>query len=94
MQEIEYYHAVGDVKDAGYLRIKYSDMISAYCTDIIMVRVAFRRQGIASALLERAKADIGYIPAPEAILDNKTAPSFWNQKGFSTGFNQAYLDAE
>jgi len=94
-QEIEYFFPSPDAlcPDAGYLRIKRSTITGRYCTDILVVRAAFRRRGIGSALLEYAAAELGYTPDPEAILDNQTAPGFWAKRGFTTGFNQSILEA-
>lgn len=91
MPEKEYLEAIDGVMDAGYLRLKWSDIVDAYCVDYLETRKAFRRRGIASKLMKQAESDLGYPPAPEAILHNDAAQSFWQQRGQSA-FNQAILE--
>jgi ribosomal protein S18 acetylase RimI-like enzyme len=91
MQTYELYFPVGKVRDAGYLRLKLSSITGRYCTDMIAVKPAFRRQGIATHLLEKAQYALGYIPEPEAIVPCANAQGFWSKQGFETGFNQQVL---
>lgn len=93
MIDLEFTHTADGCLDAGYLRLKHSPVTGRYCTDIIMVRPAYRRQGIATALLQRAAEQLGYTPEPEAIIPSPTAQGFWSRQGFSTGFNQSILEA-
>jgi len=92
MTDLEFTHAADGCLDAGYLRLKFSAITGRYCTDMVTVRSAYRRRGIATRLLERATEQLGYYPEPEAIIPSATARGFWNQQGFTTGFNQRILE--
>jgi len=91
--EIEITFPAGSHTDAGYLRLKYSGHRGRYFTDMISVRPAYRRRGIATALMNQAAAALGYAPEPEAIVPSATARGFWQRQGFSAGFNQSKLEA-
>jgi GNAT superfamily N-acetyltransferase len=86
MQTIEIMEARGDRPDAGYLRLEYSPARGEYFVDLIQTKAEYRRQGIAAALMEAARAQLGYYPAPEVIL-NAAAVPFWTRYGWTEGFD-------
>jgi len=92
MNAIELTRAVGSTPDAGYLRLEFSAERGAYYVDIVSVRPAFRRQGIASGLLQQAADMLGYTPEPEAIIPSAQARGFWGARGYKSGFNQSKLE--
>jgi ribosomal protein S18 acetylase RimI-like enzyme len=85
------YRAYSNGAEIALLQLTESDQPGKLHTEFIEVKKSARGQGIASRLLDAARADLGYTPAPHWILDTTEAQSFWSAKGFPTNIPASNL---